>query len=147
MHPLTDSRRMLPLAQRGELVQAHRDFQLVVSYNPSPMAREMKSSTRQRFCALLFDYPMPEREAQVVARESGLDIAHCAAIVAFGVRTRRLQGQGLEEGASTRMLVHAALLMRQGRGIAAACRMAVADALSDEPGVHAALRAALDASF
>jgi len=82
-----------------------------------------------------------------VARESGLDIARCAALVAFGVRTRRLQGQGLDEGASTRMLVHAAALVVQGLTLAAAAAMAVADALSDEPGVHQALRAALDASF
>ena len=147
IHPLTDTRRMLPLAQRNELVHAHPDFQLVVSYNPSPMAREMKTSTRQRFCAMAFDYPAPEREAGIVARESGLDIGRCAAIVAFGVRTRRLQGQGLDEGASTRTLVHAALLVQQGLSPATACRMAVADALSDEPGVHQALHAALDASF
>jgi nitric oxide reductase NorQ protein len=147
IHPLTDTRRMLPLAQRNELVQAHPDFQLVVSYNPSPMAREMKTSTRQRFCALAFSYPEPEREAAIVARESGLDIGRSAAIVAFGVRTRRLQGQGLDEGASTRMLVHAAVLVVQGLTPATACAMAVVDALSDDIGVHEALRAALDASF
>ena len=147
IHPLTDTRRMLPLAQCDSVVHAHPDFQLVVSYNPSPMAREMKTSTRQRFCALTFGYPAPEREAGVVARESGLDIGRSAAIVAFGVRTRRLQGQGLDEGASTRMLVHAALLVQQGQSLAGACRMAVADALSDEPGVQQALHAALDASF
>ena len=147
IHPLTDTRRMLPLAQRNELVLAHPDFQLVVSYNPSPTARELKPSTRQRFCALEFAYPSPERESGIVARESGLGIAHCAAIVAFGVRTRRLQGQGLDEGASTRMLVHAALLVQQGLDSATACRMAITDALSDERGVHEALHAALDASF
>jgi nitric oxide reductase NorQ protein len=147
IHPLTDTRRMLPLAQRNEIVRAHADFQLVVSYNPGPLAREMKASTRQRFCALEFAYPEPEREAGIVAREAGLDIAACAAIVAFGVRTRRLQGHGLDEGASTRMLVHAAALATQGVAIATACRMAVVDALSDDAGVHEALRAALDASF
>lgn len=147
IHPLTDTRRMLPLAACNELIHAHPDFQLVVSYNPSPMARPMKSSTRQRFCALEFHYPEPEREAGIVARESGLDIARSASIVAFGVRTRRLQGQGLDEGASTRMLVHAAALVLQGLTLAAACRMAMVDALTDEPGVHEALAAALDASF
>ena len=147
IHPLTDFRRMLPLAACNELVRAHPDFQLVVSYNPSPMAPELKPATRQRFCALQFGYPKPEQEARIVAREAGLDIARAAAIVAFGVRTRRLQGQGLDDGASTRMLVHAAVLVAQGLAIAAACRMAVVDALSDEPGVHQALRAALDASF
>jgi nitric oxide reductase NorQ protein len=146
IHPLTDTRRVLPLAQHQELVHAHPDFQLVVSYNPSPMAREMKTSTRQRFCALEFGYPEPEREAGIVARESGLGLEHCARIVAFGVRTRRLQGQGLDEGASTRMLVHAAALVSQGLTLLAACSMAVVDALSDEPGVHQALQAALEAS-
>jgi nitric oxide reductase NorQ protein len=147
IHPLTDTRRMLPLAPRNEIVHAHPDFQLVVSYNPTPMAREMKASTRQRFCAMQFAYPDPELEAAIVARESGLDIAQASAIVAFGVRTRRLQGAGLDEGASTRMLVHAALLAAQGLALAAACRLAMVDALSDDSEVREALQHALDASF
>jgi nitric oxide reductase NorQ protein len=147
IHPLTDTRRMLPLASRNELVHAHPDFQLVVSYNPTPMASEMKASTRQRFCAMAFDYPDPERETAIVAREAGLDLTRAAAIVAFGVRTRRLQGVGLDEGASTRMLVHAATLVGQGVSLAAACRLAMVDALSDDADVHEALQSALDASF
>ena len=34
IHPLTDARRTLPLEKRNELVAAHTDFQLVISYNP-----------------------------------------------------------------------------------------------------------------
>ncbi len=34
IHPLGDSRRLLPLDRKGELVPAHPDFQLVISYNP-----------------------------------------------------------------------------------------------------------------
>ncbi|MCP8713013.1 AAA family ATPase, partial [Streptomyces sp. AC04842] len=34
IHPLTDARRILPLDKKGEVVHAHPDFQLVVSYNP-----------------------------------------------------------------------------------------------------------------
>lgn len=147
IHPLTDTRRMLPLAQRDEVVAAHPDFQLVVSYNPSPMARQMKASTRQRFCALHFGYALPEDEAAIVASESGLDLEEASAIVSFGLRTRRLQNYGLDEGASTRMLVHAALLVAQGLTLVAACRMAMVDALSDDAGVHAALQSALDAAF
>lgn len=147
IHPLTDTRRMLPLATHGECVTAHPDFQLVVSYNPSPLAREMKSATRQRFCALEFDYPGAELETAIVAQESGLAPAAAAPIVAFGARTRRLRGQGLEEGASTRMLVHAASLVAVGLAPAAACRMAVVDALSDDPDVLDALGAALDAAL
>ena len=147
IHPLTDTRRMLPLAPCNEIVHAHPDFQLVVSYNPTPMAPEMKPSTRQRFCAMAFAYPEPEREAGIVARESGLDLARASAITAFGVRTRRLQGAGLDEGASTRMLVHAARLAVQGLSLPAACRLAMVDALSDDADVREALCSALDASF
>lgn len=147
IHPLTDTRRMLPLAPCNEVVTAHADFQLVISYNPSPAVREMKASTRQRFCAIEFDYPDPAREAAIVARESGLDAERAAAITAFGARTRRLHDAGLEEGASTRMLVRAAVLVKQGLSLTAACRLAMVDALSDDPGVHEALQAALDAAF
>ena len=147
IHPLTDTRRMLPLAQRNELVRAHAQFQLLVSYNPSSTAREMKASTRQRFCALEFAYPDPEREAHIVSRESGLALEQAAALVAFGVRTRRLQGAGLDEGASTRMLVHAAELVVHGLDRVAACRIALVDPLSDDPSVQEALQGALDAAF
>ena len=147
IHPLTDTRRMLPLAARDEVVRAHAGFQLVVSYNPSALAREMKASTRQRFCAMQFGYPDPEHEARIVARESRLDLARASTIVVFGLRTRRLQGSGLEEGASTRMLVNAAALVTEGLSLMAACRMAMVDALGDDADVHDALEAALDASF
>jgi nitric oxide reductase NorQ protein len=147
IHALTDTRRMLPLAQRNELLHAHPDFRLVVSYNPGPMAREFKASTRQRFCALAFAYPAPEVEAAIVAHESGLALGRCAPLVAFGLRTRRLQGQGLDDGASTRMLVHAALLVVQGVAPATACRVAVVEALSDDEAVLQALHAALEAAF
>lgn len=147
IHPLADTRRLLPLAARNELLAAHPDFALVVSYNPGPLARELKPSTRQRFCALEFHYPAPEMEAAIVAREAGVPLDVAAGIVAFGVRTRRLQGHGLDDGASTRMLVQAALLAAQGIAPRRACRMAVADALSDDPAVHEALVAALDASW
>jgi nitric oxide reductase NorQ protein len=147
IHPLTDTRRLLPLAAKNEVVHAHPDFMLVVSYNPGPLAREMKAATRQRFCALAFDYPAPEREAEIVAHEAGLDLGTAAAIVALVVRTRRLQGHGLDEGASTRMAVRAAALVAQGLPPLDACRVAIVTPLSDDPAVQQALAAALDASF
>jgi nitric oxide reductase NorQ protein len=147
IHPLTDTRRMLPLAPRNEIVHAHADFQLVISYNPSPALREMKASTRQRFCAMEFAYPDAAHEAGIVAREAGLDLARATAITAFGQRTRRLQNAGLDEGASTRMLVRAAELVTQGLSLASACRLAMVGALSDDSAVHEALQSALEASF
>jgi nitric oxide reductase NorQ protein len=147
IHPLTDTRRMLPIAAHQEVVPAHRDFHLVVSYNPGLLTREIKPATRQRFAAIDFAYPAPEHEAAIVARESGLELDRSCRIVAFGVRSRRLAGNGLEEGASTRMLVAAARLVVGGMPITDACRIAIVDALADEADVQLALQAALDASF
>lgn len=147
IHPLTDTRRMLPITARNEMLRAHPDFALVVSYNPGPSSREMKASTRQRFCALALDYPAPEQEATVVARESGIALETAATLVAFAVRTRRLQGHGLDEGASTRMIVHAATLVAEGLPLRDACRMALVDPLTDDDATRQALAAALDASF
>ena len=146
MHPLTDTRRMLPLDKRNELVHAHPDFLLVASYNPGGH-KELKASTRQRFCMLAFGYPATETEVAIVAHEAGLDMEMAARLVALGVRTRRLQGHGLDEGASTRMLVHAGRLIREGVSPLAACRIAVAAPLSDDAEVSAALLATVDASF
>lgn len=75
IHPLTDSRRILPLDKKGEIVAAHPDFQLVVSYNPGYQShsKNLKQSTRQRFAALEFNYPAAEIEVDIVAHEAGID--------------------------------------------------------------------------
>ena len=87
IHPLTDTRRLLPIDRRNELLKAHPDFQLVVSYNPgTPGApRELKAATRQRFCALDCSYPGTEVEVEIVARESGIPTDLAASLVALGV--------------------------------------------------------------
>jgi len=149
LHPLADTRRALPMERHGELLHAHPDFQLVVSYNPGyqGLHRELKPSTRQRFVALGFDYPTPEVEAAIVAREGGVDAELAMRLVRLAVRTRRLREEGLDEGASTRMLVHAALLHRAGLPVRAAARQSIADPLSDDPQLAPSLRALVDASF
>lgn len=149
LHPLADTRRALPLERRGELLRAHPDFQLIVSYNPGyqGLHRDLKPSTRQRFVALEFDHPAPEAEAGIVAQESGVDADLAMRLVQLGLRTRRLRDEGLDEGASTRMLVHAALLVRAGLDARCAAHHAVADALTDDPRLAPTLRALVDASF
>ena len=149
LHPLTDSRRVLPLDKRNELLHAHPDFQLVVSYNPGyqGLHKQLKPSTRQRFTALEFGYPAAQAEACVVAHEAGVDAVLAERLVALAQRTRRLAGEGLDEGASTRMLVHAAALIGRGVSVRDACLQAVVLPLSDEPDLVEALRAAVDASF
>jgi nitric oxide reductase NorQ protein len=134
IHPLTDSRRMLPIEKRGELVKAPDDFMLVISYNPGyqSVMKELKQSTRQRFVALEFSYPESQAEAQIVSIEGSVDADTARRLVKLGALTRNLKGQGLDEGASTRLLIHAARMIAAGIPATIACASAVARALTDE---------------
>lgn len=149
LHPLADTRRVLSLERYGEMVQAHPDFLLVVSYNPSYQFahKGLKPSMRQRFTALTMSYPEASIEEQILRQEAGIGAALAQQLVAFAHRTRRLQDQGLDEGASTRLLVHAAQLVAAGLPLKAAVLQAVVSPLSDDFALRPALLALLDASF
>jgi nitric oxide reductase NorQ protein len=149
IHPLTDARRILPLDKKGEVVRAHPDFQLVVSYNPGyqSSAKDLKPSTRQRFVALDFDYPNAEREAEIVAHEAGIDAALAGRLVRIARSSRELKRHGLDEGVSTRMLIYAGILIRDGVSAADSCDMTMTRALTDDPDMAAALRALVDANL
>src|SRR5260370_11864716 len=75
IHPLTDDRRILPLEKKGELVRAHPDFQLVISYNPGyqSVLKDLQESSKQRSCAIDFGYPDSEIEAEIIVHESGIN--------------------------------------------------------------------------
>ncbi|MBI5128677.1 MAG: CbbQ/NirQ/NorQ/GpvN family protein [Rhodopseudomonas palustris] len=147
IHPLTDARRVLPLEKHNEIVPAHADFQLTISYNPGYQSavKDLKESTKQRFLAIDFSYPPPQIESAIVTRESGADAALADILVAIGQRSRNLQGHGLDEGASTRMLIHAGRLVRGGLPLATAVQSSIVLPITDNPDVRAALRAAIDA--
>ncbi len=135
IHPLADDRRVLPIEKTGELLQAPEEFCLAISYNPGyqSVLKDLKQSTRQRFVSIEFDYPDAELESEIVAKESGLDDKMAARLVKFAGMTRNLKGSGLEEGASTRLLVHAAKLMHSGISPRVACRGAISETLTDDP--------------
>jgi len=141
LHPLADDRRLLPLERAGELVAAHPDFQLVISYNPGyqSLAKELKPSTRQRFIGIELALPAPEVEAEIVARETGVPLPTAASLVRVAQRIRPLRDRGLAEAPSTRLLVHAARLVQAGIDPAVACRSAVCAALTDDPELEATL--------
>jgi nitric oxide reductase NorQ protein len=147
IHPLTDARRILPLEKKNELVPAHPDFQLVISYNPGYQSavKDLKESTKQRFVGIDFGYPAAPVEAEIVARESGVEPALAATLVEIGQRSRNLRGQGLEEGASTRMLIHAGRLTLAGLGVATAAHAAMVLPLTDDVELREALGAAIAA--
>jgi nitric oxide reductase NorQ protein len=135
IHPLADTRRALAVDKRGELIPAPPDFMLVVSYNPGyqSVLKEIKPSTRQRFVAMEFDYPAAAVEMQIVQTEGGSDADTAKKLVKLGELTRNLKGAGLDEGASTRLLVHAAQLIGAGIAPTTAATAAVARALTDDP--------------
>jgi nitric oxide reductase NorQ protein len=141
LHPLSDDRRLLPLERKGELLAAHPDFQLVISYNPGyqSLAKELKPSTRQRFVAIELGFPPPEVEATIVAREAGVEPQTARALVRVAERIRPLRDRGLAEAPSTRLLVNAARLVAAGLEPARACRTALCAALTDDPELEATL--------
>src|ERR1700687_3602122 len=147
IHPLTDARRMLPLDKKGELVRAHPDFQLVISYNPGyqSLMKDLKTSTRQRFTAIDFDYPPAALEAEIVVRETGIASVQASALVQVAAAARRLKGHGLDEGISTRLLVYAGNLVRQGVALRDACRMAMVRPITDDADIRETLEHAIDA--
>ncbi|HEX9803867.1 MAG TPA: CbbQ/NirQ/NorQ/GpvN family protein [Gammaproteobacteria bacterium] len=149
IHPLTDHRRTLPLDKKGELIEAHPDFQLVISYNPGyqSLMKDLKQSTKQRFGALNFDYPEPAKETAIVAKESGVDEATAGKLVQIAQRARNLKGHGLDEGISTRLLVYAGQLIHKGIAPSDACTMTMVTPLTDDPDMRETLEAAVQTFF
>ncbi|ACL03568.1 CbbQ/NirQ/NorQ/GpvN family protein [Desulfatibacillum aliphaticivorans] len=137
IHPLTDDRRILSLDKKGEVVEAHPDFLLVVSYNPGyqSVVKDLKQSTRQRFVCLEFEYPSQEDEAKIVEKEGGVDEETALSLVGLAHRIRNLREQGLAEGASTRLLIYAAQLIRQGISPKNACLTSMCLPITDDPGL------------
>ena len=149
IHPLTDNRRVLPLEKKGELVHAHPDFQLVISYNPGyqSLMKDLKQSTKQRFGALDFNYPEHAVESEIVAHESGVQGEVAEKLVSIAERSRNLKGHGLDEGVSTRMLVYAGSLIAKGVEPKNACRVALVRPITDDPDMRDALDAAVTTFF
>ena len=149
IHPLTDHRRTLPLDKKGELIEAHPDFQLVISYNPGyqSLMKDLKQSTKQRFTGFEFDYPTEELEAEILSKETGVDKALCSKLVQIGQAARNLKGHGLDEGISTRLLVYAATLIKNGVDTRDACRMALVRPITDDADIRDTLDHAIDAAF
>jgi nitric oxide reductase NorQ protein len=134
IHPLTDDRRMLSIDKKGEVLKAHADFMLVISYNPGyqSVLKDLKQSTRQRFVGMQFDYPSPENESRIVASEGGVAPEVAANLVTLAGKIRHIREQGLTEGASTRLLIYAAHLIRDGIDMKSACRAAICQPLTDD---------------
>jgi nitric oxide reductase NorQ protein len=146
IHPLTDNRRMLSIDKKGEVLCAHPDFLMVISYNPGyqSVLKDLKQSTRQRFVALTFDYPEHEDEARIVATEGGVDKDTASRLVTLADKIRNIREHGLTEGASTRLLIYAASLIGQGIAFKAACTAALMQPLTDDDRIQETLSDLID---
>jgi nitric oxide reductase NorQ protein len=150
IHPLTDHRRQLPIDKKSQIIDAHENFMLVISYNPGyqTVLKDLKPSTKQRFVGLQFDYPKEDVERQIVKTESGgLDEALVDKLVAAGRKARTLKDHGLEEATSTRALCYAAELMNAGLSPMDACRAALIHPITDDPELVEALEEIFQAHF
>jgi len=149
IHPLADDRRELPIEKRAQLLKAPPEFMLALSYNPGyqSVLKDLKTSTRQRFVAMSFQYPPTGVEEEIVRHETGLDAETARRLVRLGVMTRGLKDAGLQEGASTRLLVHAGKMLSDDVPARVACRSAVAEPLTDDRELLAALGDMIDSVF
>ena len=149
LHPLADDRRVLPIDRTGELLEAPPSFMLVVSYNPGyqNLLKGMKPSTRQRFVSLRFDFPRPELEEAVLIGETACVPDLARRLVAIANALRALKDRDLEEAASTRLLVYAALLIKDGMDPVAACRVGIVESLTDDADVAEGLMEVVAATF
>jgi nitric oxide reductase NorQ protein len=149
IHPLTDHRRLLTIDKLGEVVEAADNFLLVVSYNPGyqNVLKDLKHSTRQRFVALDFQFPDREREAKIIAHESGVNEEASMLLAKLGHKVRNLREHGLKEGASTRVLIYAGRLIKEGIAPRRACHVAVTWGITDDPQVQRSLDELVAAIF
>ncbi|MBX2903123.1 MAG: CbbQ/NirQ/NorQ/GpvN family protein [Chitinophagales bacterium] len=141
IHSLTDHRRELYIDKLGKTIKAHENFMLIASFNPGYQKgfKELKPSTRQRFIALGFNYPVPPIETEILVNETNIDEDTAKKIVAIGNKIRHLKEMGLTETASTRLLVDAAKLIKSGLPKRLSVRVAIIEPLSDDEEVIQAL--------
>ena len=134
IHSLTDHRRYLPIDKLGEVVEAHDDFMMAVSYNPGYQStlKDLKRSTRQRFLAIEFSYPDVATEALIIETEAGTDDDTAEKLATVGEKLRNLEGATFD-APSTRLLIYAGRLLAGGLAPDLACRSAIIDTATDDP--------------
>ncbi|MDY0117297.1 MAG: CbbQ/NirQ/NorQ/GpvN family protein [Sulfurimonadaceae bacterium] len=149
LHSLADYRRVLPIDRTGELIEAHPDFMLVVSYNPGyqNVLKGMKPSTKQRFISLSFDYPKAEIETKIIMKESNVDEKIAQKLVTIAGEIRKLSDSEIQEAVSTRLLIYAAKLITKGFDPYQASIHSIVESLSDEEDVLEVLEKLISLHF
>ena len=149
IHPLTDHRRILPVEKTGTIIEADDRFLLCISYNPGYQSalKDLKHSTRQRFISIEFYYPPREIEREIIQAEAGCTEEQADALAKLGEKIRNLEDHGLQEGASTRLLIYAGRLMSEGIPARRACQVAIVWTLTDDPELQRSLEEVTSSIF
>lgn len=149
LHSLTDHRRVLYLDRAGQEVYAPADFMLVCSYNPAYRSslKELKPSFRQRFVTIAMTYLEPDREAEVLVKEAGIDLSVAERLVRCATSIRTADDVHHFEPPSTRVLVTAAQLIACGANELEAAEAAMLAPLSSDGAINDGLRELAAASL
>ena len=149
IHPLTDHRRILPVEKTGTIIEADDRFLLCISYNPGYQSalKDLKHSTRQRFISIEFNYPPRDIEREIIQQESGCTEVEADALAKLGEKIRNLEDHGLQEGASTRLLIYAGRLISEGIPARRACQVAIVWTLTDDPELQRSLEEVASSIF
>ncbi len=149
IHPLTDHRRILPVEKTGSIIEADDRFLLCISYNPGYQSalKDLKHSTRQRFISIEFYYPPREIEREIIQSESGCTEEQADSLAKLGEKIRNLEDHGLQEGASTRLLIYAGRLICEGISPRRACQVAIVWTLTDDPELQRSLEEVTSSIF
>lgn len=134
LHPLTDHRREIYIDKINSTLRANSDFMLIASYNPGYQKglKEIKPSTKQRFVVVAMNYLSMEREKELLIKLTGIDTKYAGLLSQLAHKIRSKEDLMLKETISTRLLVNAALMIREGMNPRKACQVSIAEVLSDD---------------
>ncbi|MAH03204.1 AAA family ATPase [Candidatus Pacearchaeota archaeon] len=112
LHSLTDDRRVLYVAKKGEVITPPDNFMVVTCYNPGYQIRSknLKQSTAQRFPTIQMNYPSTEIEEKIIIKKTGIEKDVASKLVRLGNEIREAKNNdtiNLQEGVSTRLLIMA----------------------------------------
>lgn len=149
LHPLTDHRREIYLDRTNEVIQAPHSFMCVASFNPGYQKgfKELKPSTRQRFINLVMNYLDRESEVKLLSEKTGLSGDQALKLVKLAEKIRTMAELNLRETVSTRLLVYAATLIKEGMNPRRACYVSIAEVLSDDTEIIQTLKDLIDLSL
>ena len=85
--------------------------------------------------------------AEVVRHESGVSKAQSLALAKLAGKIRNLRDHGLQEGASTRLLIYAGRLIKQGIAPRLACKSAIVWTLTDDHEVQKSVEEVVSSIF